>query len=69
VFSGPDKEALIEEYCETLNAIPCKHFNGGRGSCPFRNSCNYAHEIGGVPYEYPWADNKLLDGEWINDKP
>jgi E3 ubiquitin-protein ligase makorin len=56
VNSGPDKDALIEEYCDTLKNIPCKHFNGGQGSCPFRNSCNYAHEIGGQHYEYPWVD-------------
>ena len=69
IKNGPLKEQLIEEYKEVIKAIPCKHFNFGKGLCPFRNSCNYAHELpDGTPYEYPWKDNKLNEyGEWEDD--
>jgi E3 ubiquitin-protein ligase makorin len=43
--SGPDKDELIDEYKGTLGLIHCKHFNKGKGECPFRNSCNYAHKL------------------------
>ena len=65
VSSGPDKDCLIEEYKATLAAIPCKHFAKGKGECPFRNSCMYAHKLrDGTDYEYEWVDNfKYVDGE------
>lgn len=25
--------------------IPCKHFNGGYGVCPFGDSCFYSHKL------------------------
>lgn len=43
VNTGPDKDALIEEYNSSLQEIPCKHFNKGEGVCPFLNSCKYEH--------------------------
>lgn len=43
IKSGPEKDDLIEDYKEALKNIPCKHFNRGKGACPFMNSCNYAH--------------------------
>ena len=55
VNSGPDKDALIEEYAASLAEIPCKHFNFGKGQCPFLNSCKYEHRLkNGDVYEYPW---------------
>lgn len=68
VNSGPDKDDLVQEYKDTLAEIPCKHFDKGKGQCPFRNSCNYAHILkNGEHYEYPWVDNKLIEGQWMND--
>lgn len=37
------KQALIDTYRKNLAAIPCRHFNEGRGTCPFGTSCFYAH--------------------------
>ncbi len=69
VKSGPEKNDLIEEYKEVLKEIPCRLFNKGKGECPFRNSCNYAHALpDGTIYEYPWKDIKLNEqGEWEDD--
>lgn len=69
VKSGPEKEELMEEYKEVLKTIPCRHFNKGKGMCPFMNSCLYAHVLpDGSPYVYPWKDNKLNEyGEWEDD--
>lgn len=68
VNSGPDKEALIKEYEENLAQIPCKHFNFGQGACPFLNSCKYSHLLkNGTKYEYPWTENKIIDGSWQDD--
>jgi E3 ubiquitin-protein ligase makorin len=70
VNSGPDKDELMQAYKDNLKAIQCKHFNMGKGECPFRNSCNYEHRLpNGDLYEYPWDDAKryTVDGEWIDD--
>ena len=37
------KAALSEDYSRATKSIPCKHFNYGRGDCPFGTSCFYAH--------------------------
>jgi len=60
---------LIEEYKEVLASIPCKHFNRGKGLCPFRNSCMYAHLLtDGTPYEYPFENIKFDGtGKWEED--
>uniref|UniRef100_M4BAQ4 RING-type E3 ubiquitin transferase n=1 Tax=Hyaloperonospora arabidopsidis (strain Emoy2) TaxID=559515 RepID=M4BAQ4_HYAAE len=39
------KKVLIDEYRKNLSAIPCRHFNEGRGTCPFGTSCFYAHRF------------------------
>lgn len=69
IKSGPEKDELMDEYKQVLKAIPCRHFNGGKGLCPFRNSCFYAHLMpDGRSYEYPWKDNKINQfGEWEDD--
>ena len=60
---------MLEEYKDVIKSIPCKHFNKGKGACPFMNSCMYAHKLpNGTDYEYPWRDNKINeDGEWEDD--
>ena len=70
VKSGPEKDDLLEDYKEVVSEIPCKHFNKGKGICPFRNSCFYAHLMpDGTPYEYPWKDNKINEyGEWEDEQ-
>jgi len=69
VNSGPDKDALIKEYKDALRELPCKYFEKGKGLCPFKNSCNYSHILpNGQSYEYPWTDNKIVDGQWISEK-
>ena len=47
-------------------AVPCRHFDQGRGSCPFGSSCWYAHryadgsEAGPAPLrKYGTADGEL----------
>ncbi|EGZ05841.1 hypothetical protein PHYSODRAFT_566348 [Phytophthora sojae] len=37
------KKVLIDVYRKNLSAIPCRHFDEGRGICPFGTSCFYAH--------------------------
>jgi hypothetical protein len=37
------KAAIVEEFRTATARIPCKHFNAGRGECPFGTSCFYAH--------------------------
>ncbi|KAG3216915.1 hypothetical protein PC129_g12244 [Phytophthora cactorum] len=37
------KKILIDVYRKNLSGIPCRHFDEGRGTCPFGTSCFYAH--------------------------
>ncbi|CAI5743062.1 unnamed protein product [Peronospora destructor] len=39
------KKVLIDMYRKNLSAIPCRHFDEGRGTCPFGTSCFYAHRF------------------------
>jgi hypothetical protein len=43
VFDADRKNILIEEYKKNLAHIPCRHFDEGRGECPFGSSCFYTH--------------------------
>merc|ERR1712002_365861 len=38
-----DKKRLMEEYKKALSNKPCKHFDQGRGECPFGSHCFYKH--------------------------
>lgn len=38
-----EKGDAIAAYTARLAAVPCRHFDQGRGSCPFGSSCWYAH--------------------------
>lgn len=60
IYEGPMKDELIEEYCDALLEIPCRHFNGGKGYCPFQNSCFYSHiGMNGEEYEYPFMETYI----------
>ena len=49
------KDELIEEYTGALQEKDCRHFNFGKGYCPFQNSCFYSHYLeNGEWYEYPF---------------
>ena len=37
------KAVESSRYHSAQRAIPCKHFNFGKGACPFGSSCFYAH--------------------------
>eukprot|EP00316_Scyphosphaera_apsteinii_P002250 CAMPEP_0119305480 /NCGR_PEP_ID=MMETSP1333-20130426/6478_1 /TAXON_ID=418940 /ORGANISM="Scyphosphaera apsteinii, Strain RCC1455" /LENGTH=303 /DNA_ID=CAMNT_0007308579 /DNA_START=189 /DNA_END=1099 /DNA_ORIENTATION=- len=37
------KEELVRGYLDKLRSQPCRHFAFGAGTCPFGNSCFYAH--------------------------
>ena len=39
----PGKAAASAAYARTTARIPCRHYDGGRGDCPFGSSCHYAH--------------------------
>ena len=41
----PEKSQIVESYRRTLTNIPCRYFRAAEGdsSCPFGNSCFYAH--------------------------
>mmetsp|Transcript_18055 Transcript_18055/g.34473 ORF Transcript_18055/g.34473 Transcript_18055/m.34473 type:complete len:362 (-) Transcript_18055:278-1363(-) len=45
VQSSEDKEKLLQEYRGKTAEIPCRHFDHGRGVCPFGGSCFYAHRL------------------------
>ena len=60
IKGGDQKDQLIEEYTEALYEIPCRHFNKGKGYCPFQNSCYYAHYLeNGDYYEYPFKETYI----------
>ena len=60
ISDGPEKDELIEEYTDALYAIPCRHFNNGKGYCPFQNSCFYSHiDMNGEEYEYPFMQTYI----------
>ncbi|DAZ98732.1 TPA: hypothetical protein N0F65_006764 [Lagenidium giganteum] len=45
MVSDPErKKALVSSYVQNLSGIPCRHFDEGRGTCPFGTSCFYAHK-------------------------
>ncbi|CAH0473904.1 unnamed protein product [Peronospora belbahrii] len=45
VTKSERKKVLIDEYLRNLSAIPCRHFDEGRGTCSFGTSCFYAHRF------------------------
>ena len=38
-----EKDAIVEEYRNRMDGIPCRNFDYGDGHCPFGSSCFYAH--------------------------
>ena len=68
--TGSAKEVLCQEYSGALHDIPCRLFNKGRGECPFKDSCMYAHiDKAGNEFEYGYADDKAInsEGQWVDD--
>ena len=50
--------------------MPCCHFNKGKGECPFKDSCMYAHyDKAGNQFFYGFADDKQInsEGQWVDD--
>lgn len=43
VTGGPEKEALIQQYQDSMAQKDCMHFRFGEGTCPFGSSCFYRH--------------------------
>ena len=41
--SEEEKSAIIAEYKNRMDRIPCRNFDYGDGHCPFGSSCHYAH--------------------------
>lgn len=68
---GEEKDDILEEFKESMGGIPCRHFNMGKGKCPFMNSCFYEHRLpNGELYEYDvrveyWNE----DGELVEEDP
>ena len=66
---GDEKDELLEGYKDALGEIPCKLFNRGKGECPFKNSCFYAHiDKDGNHFEYAWNDEMVADVDGITTK-
>jgi E3 ubiquitin-protein ligase makorin len=40
-----EKQALLGAYKARLGGVPCRHFDQGRGSCPFGSSCFFSHRL------------------------
>ncbi len=55
-----DKCHLLDCYKAHLKTIHCRHFNSGKGHCPFGNSCFYKHE-------YPDGKPALLGPRLVYD--
>jgi hypothetical protein len=53
-----------------LEEIPCRHFNFGKGECPFLNSWFYAHYTkDGKKFDYSIKARYLNeDGEIVTEK-
>jgi hypothetical protein len=53
-----EKEQIVEGYKKQLGLRHCKHFDRGRGKCPFGISCFYRHE---------YLDGRLQDRSQLPD--
>lgn len=58
--SGKEKALKIEQYKNERANIPCKHFKGTIGSCPFGSDCIFAH-IGPEGQDLKRADKKIKE--------
>ena len=66
VRDGAEKDEIIEGYRTALGEIPCRLFNRGKGECPFKNSCFYAHiDMDGNYFEYDWNDDMAANVDGI----
>ncbi|KAF0308185.1 putative E3 ubiquitin-protein ligase makorin-2 [Amphibalanus amphitrite] len=73
VDESEEKNKLIEDYIASCSNKPCKHFNEGRGECPFGNKCFYRHtypdgrkaELG--PPRRRRRQNQFIETELMSD--
>ncbi|XP_037070563.1 probable E3 ubiquitin-protein ligase makorin-1 [Pollicipes pollicipes] len=73
VDDSEEKTKLINDYIKSCSNKPCKHFNEGRGECPFGNKCFYRHtypdgrqaELG--PPRRRRRQNHLIETELMSD--
>ena len=64
VSESSRKAALNADYSRATHSIPCRHFNYGRGECPFGSSCFYAHlNMDGTPAHASGAHGFRLDAD------
>ena len=52
------KEEMLASYASRRGAILCKHFDMGRGTCRFGDSCAYKHV-------YPDGSLAQRGGRWV----
>jgi hypothetical protein len=45
IRDGEEKARQIDAYKRKVQTIPCRHWDFGRGRCPFGNSCFYNHAL------------------------
>lgn len=63
------RDDLLERYKQKLSSIPCKHFDYGRGECPFGGSCMYAHmDVDGNPVAAPDRPPLLMSDSGVRVK-
>jgi len=58
--SGEVKALKIEQYKKERSSIPCKHFKGTIGSCPFGSDCIFAH-VGPDGQDLKPADKEIRE--------
>eukprot|EP01083_Nonionella_stella_P220041 787654_1 len=58
--SGEVKALKIEQYKKERSSIPCKHFKGTIGSCPFGSDCIFAH-VGPDGQDLKPADKEIKE--------
>jgi E3 ubiquitin-protein ligase makorin len=64
IAEGPRKAAANADFARATRSIPCRHFDYGRGTCPFGSSCFYAHlNFDGTPHVSSGAHGFRLDAE------
>ena len=63
VYDPFRKVFVLEEYKRRLKEIPCKHFEYGKGSCPFNGSCFYLHMYPDGTLEKPSKPRLISNAE------
>ncbi|XP_065623324.1 E3 ubiquitin-protein ligase makorin-like [Quercus suber] len=50
-----EKQDIVDSYKAKLKSIDCKHFDFGKGNCPFGSSCFYKEQQR-IPFPYSDLD-------------